>query len=95
MRSTKSSTIASATVCTVAALVLMDGNALADGHAPASPASCAAAITVAETRIAPGNVGDELRRITALGPSALPGLVRLLATNHLGTPEACAALIGE
>jgi hypothetical protein len=95
MRSSTSWTIVSLTVFTVAALAPMDGTALAEGHAPAAPASCAAAITVAETRISPGFVGDEARRITELGPAALPSLVRPLASNHLGTPEACAALIGE
>lgn len=80
---------------TAAALGLTSGAAAAQPHPRASSASCVASITVAETQIAPGFVGEEVRRITQLGPSALPSVVRLLATHHLGGAEACAALIGE
>ena len=80
---------------TTAVLGLTCGTATAQPHTPAPSASCVASITVAETQIAPGFVGDEVRRITELGPTALPSLVRLLAAHHLGGAESCAALIGE
>ncbi len=80
---------------TTAVLGLTSGTATAQPHPPAPSASCVASITVAETQIAPGFVGDEVRRITELGPTALPSLVRMLATHHLGEAQSCAALIGE
>jgi len=79
-----------------AAIGLTSGAATAaPPRTPAPSASCVASITVAETQIAPGFVGDEVRRITEFGPTALPSLVRLLATHHLGGAASCAALIGE
>ncbi|MGH9154508.1 MAG: hypothetical protein ACRD1K_01320 [Acidimicrobiales bacterium] len=76
----------------VAAVALTAGTATA---APASSASCVATLTVAETGIAPGYVGEEVKGITQLGPSALPSLVRQLTAHHLGSPEACEAVLGE
>jgi hypothetical protein len=63
--------------------------------APSPNAACVATITVAETTIAPGFVGDEVRRIVALGHDVLPTTVRALTTAHSGDLESCAALVGE
>ena len=50
---------------------------------------------VAETGIEPGFVANEVARIHEHGPGALAALVRSLAGEHLGAPDACAALAGE
>ncbi len=60
-----------------------------------SVASCVATLTVAETGIEPGFVANEVARIHEHGPGALAALVRSLAGEHLGAPDACAALAGE
>jgi hypothetical protein len=79
----------------VAALAASSATVGAAPPAPSGAASCAATVTVTETRIAPGFVGDEVRHIVSFGPDALPSVVGALASAHLGDPEACAALIGE
>jgi len=78
-----------------AALVATTTGAGASPQHPSPAASCVATVTVAETHIAPGFVGKEVKSIVELGPGALPSLVRSLADAHLGRPEACAALAGE
>jgi hypothetical protein len=85
---------AAASVAT-AALVATTTAVGASPQHPSPAASCVAAVTVFETRIAPGFVGEEVRSIVELGPDALPSLVRSLAEAHLGNPEACSALVGE
>lgn len=79
-----------------AVVALADAPASADRPgAPSSNAACVATVTVAETTIAPGFVGDEVRSIVELGPDVLPTVVRALAAAHTGDLESCAALIGE
>jgi hypothetical protein len=78
-----------------AALVATTTDAGASPQDPSPTASCVATVTVFETRIAPGFVGEEVKSIVELGPRALPSVVRSLADAHLGHPEACAALVGE
>ena len=86
---------AAAAVTVAAALVATTTGASASPPPPPPAASCVATVTVTETRIAPGFVGEEVKSIVELGPDALPSLVRSLTGAHLGDPEACAALVGE
>ncbi|MGH9155960.1 MAG: hypothetical protein ACRD1K_09050 [Acidimicrobiales bacterium] len=97
MRNHTSITVRSAAAASaiVAALALTAGTANAEPASPTSSASCVATITVPETRIAPGFVGQEAKVISHLGPRALASVVTQLAPNHLGGFEGCAALIGE
>ena len=96
MRTYTAIRLAAAAASTIAAaLVATTTDASASPQHPSPAASCVATVTVAETRIAPGFVGEEVRSIVALGPGVLPSLVRSLADAHLGDPEACAALVGE
>lgn len=91
-------TIRTAAAAASVAAATLAATTTAAGAAPQHPspaASCVAAVTVFETGIAPGFVGEEVRSIVELGPDALPSLVRSLADAHLGNPEACAALVGE
>lgn len=86
---------AAAATTVAAALIATTTGAAASPQHPSPAASCVATITVAETRIAPGFIGEEVTSIIELGTGALPSLVRSLAEAHLGDPEACAALAGE
>ena len=96
MRTHRAIRLAAAAASTIAAaLVATTTGAGASPHHPSPAASCVATVTLAETRIAPGFVGNEVKGIAALGPGALSSLVRSLADAHLGDPEACAALVGE
>jgi hypothetical protein len=96
MRTHSTIRLAAAAASTLAvALVVTTTPAAASPEGPAPAGSCVATVTVAETRIAPGFVGEEVRSIAALGPGALASVVRSLAGAHLGDPEACAALVGE
>jgi len=96
MRSRSRIRLAAAAVSAIAAaLVATTTDAGASPPRPAHAASCVATVTVAETRIAPGFVGNEVKGIVQLGPGALPALVRTLADAHHSDLDACAALIGE
>jgi hypothetical protein len=87
--------VAAALAATAASAGATAASAGAATPRPSPTASCVATITVAETQITPGFVGEEVRRIVELGPDVLPSLVRSLAGAHLGDPEACAALAAE
>ena len=96
MRTGTTIRLAAAAASTIAAaLVATTTDAGASPHHPSPAASCVATVTVAETRIAPGFVGNEVKGIVQLGPGALPALVRTLADAHHSDLDACAALIGE
>jgi hypothetical protein len=86
---------AAAASIAAAALVATTTDAGASPQHPSPAASCVATVTVFETSIAPGFIGQEVTSIVELGSDALPSLVRSLAPAHLGNPEACAALVGE
>jgi hypothetical protein len=86
---------AAVTSAIAAALVATTTDAGAAPPRPSHAASCVATVTVAETRIEPGFVGNEVKGIVQLGPGALPSVVRALADAHHGDLEACAALIDE
>ena len=95
MRTRTAIRLAAAAATTVAAALVATTTAAASPQHPSPAGSCVATVTVAETRIAPGFVGAEVKSIVELGPSVLPFLVRSLTDAHLGDPEACAALVGE
>ncbi|MGH9085673.1 MAG: hypothetical protein ACRDYW_09485 [Acidimicrobiales bacterium] len=79
----------------IAALALTAGTANAEPAAPGSSATCVATVVVTETRFAPRFVGQESRVITHLETGAMASVVGQLTPHHLGSFEACAALIGE
>ncbi|MFZ6005245.1 MAG: hypothetical protein ACOYXM_15075 [Actinomycetota bacterium] len=96
MRTRSAIRLAAAAVSTIAAsLVATTTEAGASPQHPSPTASCVATVTVAETLIAPGFVGDEVKGIVQLGVGTLPSLVRSLADAHLGDLDGCAALVGE
>jgi len=57
--------------------------------APAPGASCVALITTAETHLAPGFVGDELKEAAPQSAGSLGADVRGLAREHAGSVPAC------
>jgi hypothetical protein len=95
MRTRSTIRLAAAAASTIAAALVATTTDAGASPWPSPTASCVATVTVAETRIAPGFVGEEVRSIAALGPGALSSVVRALAGAHLADLEACAALVGE